>query len=374
MRAAIAIALLSTAAGAYPSMIRHGYTQCGSCHTDPSGGTLLNEYGRAQSELLLSSRWGARDDDEPSSRSKFLFGAVPTPANTVLGGWLRNGYIWNVADGKLVDHRALQMRGDLAADVRLGALRASGQLGYAGSGAALATIKRDASVVSREHWIGLSFASEAGLVRAGRLNLPFGLRNPEHTSFVRSATQTDFNQDQQYGAAIAFAGESWRAEGMAILGNYSLQPDAFRERGFAAQLEAALSPAVALGLSALLTRAEAALDGGVPTLRQAYAITARVAPWKPLVVLAELDALVASKLGNSVRAGQAGWIQADVEILRGFHVLSALEDLRPATGGSTQVGAWGGLQWFVIPHLDMRADWVRRSSVDTWLIQLNGYL
>src|SRR5262249_45092482 len=51
---ALAVALLwPAAASAYPTMIRHGYTQCASCHTDPSGGTLLTEYGRAQSELLL---------------------------------------------------------------------------------------------------------------------------------------------------------------------------------------------------------------------------------------------------------------------------------------------------------------------------------
>jgi hypothetical protein len=45
----------SGVAQAYPFMIREGYTQCATCHTDPSGGTFLNEYGRAQSELLLSS-------------------------------------------------------------------------------------------------------------------------------------------------------------------------------------------------------------------------------------------------------------------------------------------------------------------------------
>ena len=142
MKAAIAIVLFSTAAGAYPSMIRHGYTQCSSCHTDPSGGSLLTDYGRAQSEVLLSSRWGARDDAEASSRSKFLFGAVPASEHVILGGWWRNGYIWNVADGKLVDHRSLQMRADFAAEVRVGSFRAAGQLGYAGSGAPLAAVNR----------------------------------------------------------------------------------------------------------------------------------------------------------------------------------------------------------------------------------------
>ena len=62
----------SGTAQAYPFMIRHGYTQCATCHTDPSGGTLLNEYGRAQSELLLSSIYGGGDAVSDSD------GAEPT--------------------------------------------------------------------------------------------------------------------------------------------------------------------------------------------------------------------------------------------------------------------------------------------------------
>jgi len=373
MRAAALVVLVSTAAGAYPSMIRHGYTQCATCHADPSGGTLLNAYGRAQSDLLLSSRWGAKDDGEPSPRSAFLFGAVPAPEQTLLGGWLREGYIWNVVGGKVVDQRALEMRADLAAEVRAGPLRASAQLGYAGSGGAeRAAVARDGTVVSREHWIGVSFASDAALVRAGRIHVPYGLRNLEHTSFVRAATQTDINEDQQDGVAVAVSGDSFRAEGMAIVGNYSVRPDAFRERGLAGYVEATLSPRLALGASALAARSDAALGTNLPTLRQAYGLTARAAPWTALVLSAEVDVLVTTALGSGARAGQAGWLQADLELLRGVHVVSAVEDL--AGSGSKQGGLWGGLAWFVLPHLDVRADWIRRSSSDTFLIQLNGYL
>ena len=56
--------VLANGAHAYPFMIRHGYTQCSTCHTDPSGGTFLNEYGRAQSELLLSSSYGGDPESE----------------------------------------------------------------------------------------------------------------------------------------------------------------------------------------------------------------------------------------------------------------------------------------------------------------------
>ena len=143
-----AMALFSTAAGAYPSMIRQGYTQCAACHTDPSGGTLLTKYGRAQSELLLSSRWGSGQEDEPSRAADFLFGLLRTPDFLNLGGWLRYGYIWNTVGGKLVDDRLLQMRADVAAELRVGPLRAEGQLGYASASSApfteLAWVTRNA--------------------------------------------------------------------------------------------------------------------------------------------------------------------------------------------------------------------------------------
>ena len=169
-------------------------------------------------------------------------------------------------------------------------------------------------------------------------------------------------------------------EVMAILGNYSQRPDAFRERGLAGHLEVALSPKVAVGVSALATRAHAALDTRSPTLRQAYGVTARAAPWTPLVLSFEADALLSSGLGSSsLKTGHAGWLQADLEVLRGVHLISAAERLSSPAGGAAQYGWWAGAAWFVFPHLDVRADMVRRTSSDspttnTFLIQLNGYL
>lgn len=386
-RAAVVLAAamsFSAAAHAYPTMIRHGYTQCASCHTDPSGGTLLTPYGRAQSELLLSSRWSGEKASEPAPTSKFLFGVLTAPEAVALGGWIREGYIWNTVDGKLVDNRALQMRASLAGAVRLGPVRAEVELGYASAGTAqLAEVTRNSdgpNLVSRQHWVGLAFAGDQGLVRAGRINVPFGLRNLEHPSFVRTATRTDINEDQQDGIAVALAGESWRAEAMAILGNYSLRPDAFRERGVAGSFEAALSSTVVVGLNALATRADAALDTRAPALRQASGLTARVAPWTPLVLSAEIDALLSVALGSrSVRTGHAGWLQADLEVLRGVHLVPAVERLSSPAGGAAQLGWWAGVAWFVVPHLDVRADLIRRSSADspttdTFLVQINGYL
>src|SRR5687767_13220640 len=45
-------------ARAYQWMLKHSYTSCNACHTDPSGGELLTPYGRMQSEAALSMAWG----------------------------------------------------------------------------------------------------------------------------------------------------------------------------------------------------------------------------------------------------------------------------------------------------------------------------
>jgi len=59
----------------------------------------------------------------------------------------------------------------------------------------------------------------------------------------------------------------------------------------------------------LATRADSAIDTRAPALRQAYGLTARAALWKPLVLTAEIDALLSSVLGRGiVHTGLSGWL------------------------------------------------------------------
>jgi len=278
------------------------------------------------------------------------------------------------------------MRADVGFDLRIGAFRAAAELGYSSADATtfteLAQITRSTTgpnLIGREFWVGVETSGGDGLLRAGRINLPFGLRNLEHTSFVRSTTQTDINEDQTYGVAFAITRPTWRAEVMALLGNLSVHPDAYRERGGAGYLEVSLTPTSAMGVSALAARSEASLLTHRPTLRQAYGGFARTSPWEPLVIQVEADLLLTQELGGRPRdVGHAEWLQADLEVLRGLHLLGALEGAK--TGASTvlQRGAWGGLWWFAFPHVDMRADVVQRwgegPSTLTFLVQANAYL
>ncbi len=384
--AALCIAWPSRAE-AYPWMVRHEYSGCATCHTDPSGAGILTPYGRAQSAVLLSTRYGhASEDEEPGPIKDFLFGAVQTPEWLLLQGWFRNGYLWNDVDGKLVDHRFLQMRADVGAHVAFDAFRASAIVGYqlkqsaSFAQQAWVTGAADAgNLVSREHWAGLSLAEDSVLVRAGRLNLPFGLRNIEHTSWVRSETRTDTNQAQQHGAAVSYSSDSLRGEVMAIAGNFQIHPDAYRERGYAAFAELALAPRYTVGVSSLV--AHSAADNGATGgfTRQAHGVFTRLAPIRQVAVLGELDMLFAAA-PTSTRIGYVGFLQADVEPIQGLHAIATGEVLeRTATGEATRVGMWLGVAWFAFPHVDLRVDGIRRTAADspaalTLLAQAHLYL
>jgi hypothetical protein len=80
-------------------MIKHDYAGCNQCHADPSGGGVLTEYGRAQSDFLLRMRYGAKDSWEAPPSAEFLFGAFKLPSTVLLGGDIRYATITKSSNG-----------------------------------------------------------------------------------------------------------------------------------------------------------------------------------------------------------------------------------------------------------------------------------
>jgi hypothetical protein len=345
-------------------MIRHQYAGCTPCHSDPSGGGLLTEYGRAQGDLLLRTHYGsppsADDEGEASPSAGFLFGAVKPPEGLLLGGSVRNLLVRGYVEGQGSVTRFVQMQADLRAELALGRFRASGSLGFAHEGALAASItqRADNNLVSREHWLGVDLgADKQFLLRAGRLNLPFGLRSVEHTLWVRSTTRTDLNDTQQVGVALSYSGSTFRGELMGIAGNFLLNPDEYRERGYSGFLEASLGPRTSVGLSSLATYAARDVNLRVPSLRQAHGLFLRTSPWEPLVLMAEADALIDVPQWGDPVVGYAAMLTADVELIQGLHgILTAESKDRGQLGESPSVGGWVSAAWFFAPHADVRLD------------------
>jgi len=347
-------------ARAYAWMVRHGYTTCATCHVDPSGSGVLTPYGRAQGEILLQARWGKPGTEEASPAANFLWNALRTPDWLLGGGELRYmGLRTKIGDGPTTGDLIL-MQGDLAAAVQVSGFRASASLGYVtttGSPAAVA-----GQLISREHWVGWAFDEGTLLVRAGRINVPFGIRSIEHTLFVRQTTRSDLNDTQQHGVAIAYTSEWIRAEVMGIAGNFQLQPDASRERGYSGYVEVSPLSRLGIGLSSLVTHAADDVFLRVANTRQAHGLFVRASPWRPLVLLGEADYLVQNPSGVPTQKGLATMLQADYEPWQGLHLIATGETLDLA-GSGISYGGWLSAAWFFAPHLDIRADLMNRSQI-----------
>jgi len=351
----------SSPAWAYSWMIRHGYTGCVTCHADPSGAGLLTPYGRAQSDLLLRTRYSGGAPEEADKSSGTAWGLVSPPDWLLLGGQFRGMGLLSKPDGHSWTHQVILMQADLAAQVSIGGVRASASAGAVQSSASRASVV--GNFVSREHWLGYSLDDNAILIRAGRMNLPYGLRIIEHTMFVRNTTRTDINDAQQHGVAFAYSGDAMRAEMMGILGNYQISPDAYRERGYSAFVEVSPFERTAIGVSSLLTHAKADLYLQVPDTRQAHGIFARVSPWPALVLMAEGDLVVHAPANLPNQVGYASMLQADLEPLQGVHAMLAAESYKQQAGVETAWALWAGTNWFFAPHADVRLDLLRRSDV-----------
>jgi hypothetical protein len=380
---AVVIALCwATPAHAYPWMIRHGYGKCASCHTDPMGGELLTGFGRVISDTTLSTRWDGSKD--PTTKAELFFG-VPEPRDLSVGGSVRymDALYTLPTQGSGGTFTTFPMQIDAYGQLRLWQrLRIAGSLGIgdveAGSiysRAAQITQNNgdhDVNLLSRSHWIGYDVTDHI-LVRAGRINLPFGLRIPEHVMWARATTVTDRESDQQGGVAASYSGGRWRGEVMAIAGNYQISPDKFRARGYSLYGEYLLNEHNAIGLSSLVTHAqEDRLNLSLNAWRQAHGLTGRFGPIPKLAILAEADLLIQS----FASAGYVGMVQGDYEIIQGLHgmLTGEIQDPGKMAGlatkpgnGEPQLGAWLSVNWFFFTHFDARVDFVLRQQASSFL-------
>jgi hypothetical protein len=442
---AIVLTVLSWSrpAAAYTWMIRHGYAGCTTCHADPSGGELLTAYGRVQSDLLLRMRYGKdevgatssdtssgesfddfddfgdfdsdgsdkkaetpekkpakkakaeSEDAGPSPTAGFLWGLWDPPSWLLLGGAYRQATLYQ--NDQL---RTFPMQADLYGQIRIGSFRAGGSIGAAkvkpGSPharAAQVTTNQgnELNLISRTHWLGFDLGKGGEwTLRAGRLNLPFGVRIPEHTMWVREATRTDRESDQQHGVALAYNGQVIRTEVMGIAGNYQVNPDAYRERGYSGYLEVYVGAGAALGVSSMWTTAKydrLTLEEE-RTSRGAHGAFLRAKLAKPIVLLAEADALHMSRH----ELGYVGFLQLDLEPVQGLHFggtgealdngyekkqsgVGGLDVPRAVGAGKPRLGGWLSVNWFFLPHLDVRVDAIARQQTNLALLaQLHAFL
>ncbi|HYP75450.1 MAG TPA: hypothetical protein VER12_05840 [Polyangiaceae bacterium] len=329
--------------------------------------------------------------EDSSYAGEFLWGLVKTPDWLLLGGSYRHmNVIRPSSDAKKFS--TFPMMADLYGQLQFGNFRAEGSLGVVRVGvgspyaraAQLTTNQGDQwNLLSRTHWLGYDLADGTMTIRAGHMNLPFGIRIPEHTMWVRQATLTDRESAQQDGVAFAYNGEKLRGEIMGIVGNYQVNPDKYRQRGYSLYGEYLVGERTAVGVSSMVTKASKDRITLEPNpLRQAHGAYVRSALTDELVLLAEADALLTSDHDT----GYVGFAQADFEIIRGLHLMATGEvqdrgydrligGPKTKSNGQPQFGVWGSVDWFFLPHCELRTDvYSRQQDQFTILAQVHVFL
>jgi hypothetical protein len=170
---------------------------------------------------------------------------------------------------------------------------------------------------------------------------------------------------------------------MGIAGNYQVNPDKYRERGYSGYLEYMVSPHAALGVSSLVTHAKQdAISLDVNSTRQAHGLMVRAAFSEKTVLLAETDMLIRT----NHELGYVGFAQLDLEATQGLHFMltgeahdEGYDTLRKGDrlvgGGKPQLGGWATIDWFCFSHVEVRVDVFSRQSDDlTALGQLHVFL
>jgi hypothetical protein len=352
--ATVQLALLvssSQKAEAYPELIRHGYSNCVSCHVNLGGGGVLNEYGRALSLEALST-WGSEEE------AKTAYGLFAQPE------WLNSavevrGLSMAIDQPQALTLRSILMQADLEGAVTLGNFTVLATAGY---------LEAEDAFVSRRHFAQYRI-SDTLAVRAGKFFPVFGLMNAEHASFVRQRNGFDQSQES-YNLEASYVGEAWSAFLAGILA--STDRALYEgETGISASASRFFGNRFKLGASILRASSEDGVDRTLGGIHAALGFTSR------FFYLGELDLTRVSQTD-----GWSSYQKLDYEPIQGVHFFVTDEFTDPDRNSEGYTHRYGpGFQFFPRPHveLQLQAQWQTTSNIpnaDATLItgMLNYYL
>lgn len=185
LRLALGLALLgfvhvagARSAAAYPQFQFSTYAaRCSLCHFSPSGGGLINGFGRSESGETISR----------GGNGELLHGLWTPPDFLALGLDLRGAGL--IKDNS-VEPQVLgfPMQADLYGRVAFAGISANVTFGMRGAARGVPPAAGEERspldrLVSREHY--LMYETGYWYVRAGRFHAPYGIRTQDHSEYIR---------------------------------------------------------------------------------------------------------------------------------------------------------------------------------------------
>jgi hypothetical protein len=175
----LGVAYSASNAHAFPEMVRHGYSNCTSCHSSPSGGGILNAYGRSTSQAVLSA-YGQERESLP------LYGVAPLPEAFQVQTFVRGIQTYSdTPQARSGDSQFMQADVSASAVVNQFTVVATGGIDPNYLSGKPTTENK---FFSREHYVMVrpdSGALEGTSLRLGRFMMDYGIHEPDHTVSTR---------------------------------------------------------------------------------------------------------------------------------------------------------------------------------------------
>lgn len=335
---------------AFPEMVRHGYTNCLSCHVSPNGGGALSLYGRELSKEILST-WSAKKEHQPLhgllDQNKF-----PSWLYTVGGDVRGLQYHMENEFTREGDWMWMQMEAEIGLKVKALKMNAS-----------VAKFEKEGGdeYVLRKAFAMLPLGKES-TIKIGQFKTIYGINMANHTSMVKKDLGLGA-RSETYNAEYSWIGEKWNYVASASLPKQE-RTRKLNEKKFNQQLSYNISKNYKTGISHMLIKND--LED-----KQAYGVFGLLGFTKKLYSLVEINIVENETLTQNKKFGAAMYSKLGYEIFKGFHVNSTAEvfqnDWDDSRTKKTSYGA--GLQWFPRPHFEFQVTWNKlkiEAVGDSW--------
>jgi len=347
----VLIFLTSLSSWAFPELVRYGYPNCTACHVSPSGGGLLNLYGRELSKEVLST-WGAKGEQY------FAYGLVKTPQNVNLQGYVRLLQLHRETPS-VEEARTIWMQADLEGSYKYKNVTAVGMFGRQEKNV---NGEKVVQPISRRHYLMWN-ATDSTTIRAGKFGRYFGLNTPYHTSFVYRDLGFG-NETETYNAEVSYLKNNFTFFYTAIIGTLKDKTSYATEKGHTASLQYAFLKSQKVGATYYKGKDE-------NQKRDIYG------PWfilnydRNLFLMSEL--FLQNKLNDQSHVRSKGYVttnRLNYQVHKGIIPFLTFEASQlDWTSDATKRQSYGtGLQFFPRPHIELMATYQKdRYYVD------NGY-
>lgn len=335
----------SPRAFAFPEMIRHGYVNCTSCHVSPTGGGLLNEYGRELSKEVLST-WVSKS--ESSREHYFAYGLVTPPSWLTLGGDVRAVYVYK-DDMFATQGRTILMQSDVEASAKLEKWSFVATLGYQNP-----TLVQDWKdhVALRRHYLLYQLTDESSL-RAGKYIPPFGINTPDHVNLTRQGVALGQGYES-YNLEYSWLGPQYSLQGAIIFGRPD-EKSLNRETGASLLSGIALGDKSKIGLSYLYGTNDS-------YRRHLFGPYGMIGFTEQLVLLTEVDFQAKNQKTTDVsQFGAFSTQKISYEVAKGLWAFGVQEWGKPEFSAPSKTETYGlGVQFFPRPHFEFNVSFERQ--------------